>query len=243
MLYKIKPYISPFLLTRHYLGKDLRTLLLKYKFDGNILDYGCGDKPFRNLFTLAETYKGIDFKNFSKNNDYLPSLPDFYFSKNYTKNWKLQFKDKSFEQVTSFQVLEHHQSPKDMLLEINRVLKMDGKILISAPFLGGLHEIPNDYQRITEFGMSELFETCGFKLLEVKQQGSIFSTLSMLWNEYLSDIASRSKRHYFAIGILIHPFALLFSYMSIILDRFFVSRKIFFNYIFVARKIKDSSSL
>ena len=237
MLNKLKNYriyISPFFLVRFYLKKDIGYITAKYSFRGTILDIGCGDKPFRNYFTDVD-YKGIDFKNYSLNKDLKGGKPDFYFTQKYSKNFELPFKKSSFNSIVSFQVLEHHMKPDKMLSEISRITKKGGYILISAPFLGGIHEEPHDYQRFTKYGLTNLFESNHFKIIEIKEQGSLFSTISMLFNEYLNNIAGRSKLHYIFITVVFIPF-LLFSYLSIILDKVFKSNKIFFNYLILARK-------
>lgn len=234
---KIRFFLSPFFLAKYYLLKDITNTLTRYKFAGNILDVGCGEKPYKSLFSEAASYKGIDFKNYSKNKDFTGEKPDYYFDDSYINELKLPFKNDSIDHVVSFQVLEHHRNPQKMIGEMSRITKPNGYILLTVPFLGGLHEVPNDYQRLTEYGLRELFQKYDCKLLEIKKQGSIFSTVSMLFDEYLSTFAAKDKIFYL-ISISIYPPFLVFQYISLFLDLIFNSEKIFFNYLVLAKKCR-----
>lgn len=236
MYKKIRFYISPFFISKHYLLKDIMEIVEKYKFKRNTLDVGCGEKPYQYLFKNG-SYKGIDFKSYSKNKDFKGCPPDFYFNDDYLKTLRLPFKDESFDNIVCFQVLEHHKNPQKMIQETIRIVKKDGYILITAPFLGGVHEQPNDFQRFTMYGLTGLFERFGGEILEIKKQGSIFSTFSILLNEYLNIIAGKNKVCYFLCSVLYPPF-LLFEYFSYFADKIFKSEEIYFNNLVLAKRIK-----
>ena len=51
---------------------------------------------------------------------------------------KLPYDDSVFDVVTSFQVIEHVVNPDNMILEIRRVLKPNGIMVITTPNLNGL---------------------------------------------------------------------------------------------------------
>mgnify|MGYP001611149018 CR=1 FL=1 len=115
-----------------------------------------------------------------------------------------------------------------------RVTKKGGLILITVPFLGGLHEEPNDYQRYTRYGLKELVKEYG-EILEIEGQGSVLSTISMLLNESLNSFASRNKTTYLISMLIYLPF-LTFQYLSLFLDFFIKSDKIQINYLLLVRK-------
>jgi len=231
----MRKYISPFFLVRYYLSKDISNILKRYEFSGNILDFGCGEKPFEKLFSDCQKYEGIDFKNYSKNKDLSGGVPDHYFSSDYLKSFSINFSDNSFDNIVSFQVLEHHKNPEKMIKELWRILKPNGYLLLSVPFLGGIHEEPNDFQRFTKYGLIELFNKNNLKIIRIVNQGSIFSTISMLFNEYLNNYSGKSKKNYFFGSLLFTPFLFL-SYVSLIMDLLFKSKHICFNYLILARK-------
>jgi len=234
-LKKIRFYISPYFISRFYLLRGVQFIVKKYEFKGSTLDIGCGSKPYRDLFNKVKEYKGIDFKDYSVNKDFSFGKPDYFFSNEYSKTLILPFKNESFDNVVSFQVLEHHPNPQKLISEMLRVVKKGGCILLTAPFLGGIHEEPHDYQRFTKYGLIELFKPYKCEILEIKEQGALFSTISMFLNEYLNSFAANNKLSYF-ISVLIYLPFILFSYISLLLDKIFKSNKILFNYLILVKK-------
>lgn len=232
---QIRFYVSPYFISKLYLLKDIQSIVKKYQFKGSILDIGCGQKPYKYLFKTADKYLGIDFKNYSINKDFKGEGPDLYFADNYLKTLSLDLADESFDNSVSFQVFEHHKDPAKMISEMVRITKRGGYIMISAPFLAGIHEEPNDYQRFTKYGLIELFRRNNCRVVEIREQGSLFSTISMLLNEHLNNFAAKDKLSYFISALIYLPF-ILFSYVSLLLDQIFKSKKIFFNYLILIKK-------
>jgi SAM-dependent methyltransferase len=235
MLKKIRFYISPYFLIRYYLLRDIKYFVKKYKFEGKILDFGCGQKPYEQIFRKSE-YAGIDFKYYSKNKDVHDKKPDYFFDEKYSKDLTLPFNSESFDHAVSFQVLEHHKDPKKMISEMVRIIKKEGLILISCPFLYGLHEEPNDFQRYTKHKLKELFGKNNCEIIESKEEGSLPSVISMLISEHINSFAAKNQLCYFLAAIIYIPFLLL-QYLSLLLDKFIKSEKIFINYMILARKI------
>lgn len=235
MITTIRIYLSPFFLTRYYQQKDIKEITKKYKFKGSLIDIGCGSKPFKSLFNKLEKYEGIDFPQYSTNKDFTREEPEYFFNKSYNQNYLLPFKNGEYDNSVAFQVLEHHVNPEVMISEMVRITKKNGFILITAPFLGGVHEEPHDYQRYTKYGLRHLFEKNNCKIVKIIEQGSFFSTVAMLFNEYLNDFASQNKRNYFLSLVIYLPF-LIASYISLGLDKIFVTKKIVFNYLVLAKK-------
>jgi SAM-dependent methyltransferase len=63
----------------------------------------------------------------------------------------------SFDAIVMASVLEHVERPFDAALEIGRILKPGGTLLMGAPFLFPIHDRPHDYFRFTEYGIRLLF--------------------------------------------------------------------------------------
>lgn len=97
--------------------------LLKDKLEEQpkVLDIGCGEN---NLFFKFKDYVGIDIKNYGLNNIMILDL-------NYINS--LPFKDATFDIVMATEILEHLFRPDILAMEINRVVKPDGVIIISLP--------------------------------------------------------------------------------------------------------------
>ena len=228
-------FISPLFIARYYLVRDLRVILKKHRLKGSLIDIGCGTKPYKNYFLYIRNYYGIDFKTFSRNKDFPEDKPDYYLNNSYAKSFILPFQDNQFDNAVSFQVLEHHADPNKMITEMIRVTKSGGYLLISAPFISSLHESPHDYGRFTEYYFQRILKKYNCHILEMKKQGSLFSTIATLLSDYLNAFAARSRFFYF-FALAISPPFLLFQYSSLILDGLFPSGQIFFNYVILARK-------
>lgn len=233
---KIKFFISPFFLIRYYLYRDIKNFTKTFKPKNNLLDIGCGQKPFENLFENID-YKGIDFKNYSINKDFKKNKPDYFFNKEYLKTNILPFQNKSFFNTVSFQVLEHHSEPEKHISEMIRITKKNGYIIITAPFLYPIHEIPSDYQRYTLYGLKKTINhNKNIKIIKIIPQGSIFSVISMMFSEKLNHFAAKNKFNYI-FSIIPAIFLIIFEYFSILIDYIFPDKNFALNYLIIIKKI------
>lgn len=165
----------PAYLIRNRLLKSIASKASSLK--GDLLDFGCGSKPYRPLFAV-EKYIGIDFEN--------PAHPHqneqidiFYDGKT------LPFPDNSFDAVFSSEVFEHVFNLEEILREISRVMKPGANILVTCPFAISEHEVPNDYARYTSFALKHLFEKNGFTVVSFEKSGNSVETVFQLWVMYI----------------------------------------------------------
>jgi SAM-dependent methyltransferase len=162
---------NPYYIIRKYLYQSIK----KYsnKINGNILDFGCGTKPYKNLFSYTN-YLGIDLvSNYSdkKNQD-----ADIHI-----KDLPLPFENSSFDSIIATEVLEHVFDIDKLFSEFNRVLKNDGTVLITVPFIWHEHEIPYDYARYTSFALKHLAKKHGFEVeIALKTTGSLLTILQLI---------------------------------------------------------------
>ncbi len=70
----------------------------------------------------------------------------------------LPFDDGAVDGIFILLVLEHVPEPFAIAKEIKRVLKKDGFVLATIPFLQVLHENPKDYYRFTPDGIRKVFD-------------------------------------------------------------------------------------
>jgi SAM-dependent methyltransferase len=151
---------------------------------GRLLDVGCGDKPYEDIFRPYVTeYVGVEYAaTFDATAaSGRSSKPDVYYD-----GKTLPFEAKSFDTVLSIQVLEHTPSPQQILNEIGRVVRDDGIVVVCAPFSFRLHEEPNDYFRYTPHGLRTMFEAAGLTMEGVWSQGDLWSVLGHKLNSYLA---------------------------------------------------------
>lgn len=145
-------------LSRNFFRREFKEINL-----GNMLDVGCGGKPYAP-YLLFCSYTGIEIEEFSSDGRLEVSNKkcDLIFD-----GMTIPFKDESFDTVISTEAIEHVKEIDRFFSEIVRVLKIDGKLIVSAPFFWNLHYEPNDYYRFTKFGLSYLFEKYNIQVLKI----------------------------------------------------------------------------
>ena len=173
------------------------------KLSGNMLDFGCGSKPYRSLFKV-DNYIGLDFQGEGHSHEN-EQIDVFYDGK------KIPFPNEHFDAVFSTEVFEHVYNLEEILIEINRVMKKDGLILITCPFAICEHEAPNDFARYTSYALKHLMEEKGFEVITYEKLGNSIETITQLW---LSYIAIHITPHLKKIP-LIHPLFKILVYTSL----------------------------
>jgi len=165
---------NPFYIIRKGIYSGLKNNC-KY-INGKLLDFGCGNKPYESLFKVSE-YVGLDIGE--------SGFPEEKSAEIFYDGKKIPFDDSSFDSVLASEVLEHVFNPDEVILELNRVLKKDGHIVITVPFVWFEHEIPYDYARYTGFGMEFLLEKNGFEIVNTEKTTNYLETVFQLWIAYL----------------------------------------------------------
>jgi SAM-dependent methyltransferase len=169
---------------------------------GKILDVGCGQKPYRELFPGSE-YIGLEID--TPENRAAKAADFFYDGKAFP------FADAEFDSVLTNQVLEHVFNPGEFLGEIHRVLAPGGNLLVTVPFAWDEHEQPWDYARYSSFGLRHLLESNGFDVVESRKSVSDAGAVFQLWNVYLYKICpwrGNVGRAVYGLAV-IAPFTLL----------------------------------
>jgi len=162
---------NPFFIARKGLYEKIS--FFSPRIMGNILDFGCGSKPYESLFTKAESYIGTDVK-ISGHNHSKSRIDIFFDGKN------LPFKDNCFDSVVCFQVLEHVFDVNNVILELYRVLKPNGTLLLSIPCAWDEHEIPYDFFRYTSYGITKLLTTHHFEVIHLEKTTTYVQTVFQL---------------------------------------------------------------
>lgn len=141
--------------------------------DGELLDFGCGSKPYKSLFSRCKSYTGVDFEN--TGHEHSNELIDVFYD-----GRQLPFEDDSFDVILCTEVLEHLFTPSVLLGELARVLKPGGKLFLTCPFTWELHEVPFDYARYTPFAIRHLFQEAGLRVVEERRTGNYVSVIGLL---------------------------------------------------------------
>ena len=144
---------------------------------GRVLDAGCGRRPYAGYFTC---HVGLEFDRAR----YADCPADVWGS-----GMDLPFGDQSFETVFSSQVLEHVPEPWRMVEDMARVLKPGGHLILTAPHIWGLHEVPHDYFRFTSYGLQHLARRAGLEPVEVRAMAGYWVTAGTRFCYYLRRFA------------------------------------------------------
>jgi SAM-dependent methyltransferase len=171
---------SPVYIIRNGLYKSI--LSVAPKIEGDVLDLGCGSKPYESLFTSAKSYVGVDVE--VSGHDHKDSKVDVFYD-----GKRLPFPDGHFDAVVSFEVFEHVFNIDEVIAEIRRVLKPHGQVLITMPFSWEEHEQPYDFARYTSYGIKHIFERNKFDVIEVKKSTTYVLAVCQMFITYVSQVA------------------------------------------------------
>jgi SAM-dependent methyltransferase len=189
-------------LSTRIIQKDLRRVLPT--ITGKVLDIGCGDKPYKN-WTNAEEYVGLDVYD----------SPEIDIVVNINEKWNLA--DESFDCVISTQSLEHISGFDVFFQEISRVLKPQGKFLITMPFIQNEHATPYDFRRFSYYGIQEILKD-DYNIIEIKKQGGFGSMMGFMFLSFI--FSFKSLRFFFSI---LFPLWILLSFFvnicGVIIDK------------------------
>lgn len=117
------------------------TFISKYSNSGTHLDFGTGTNRIVMHLSNVPFYKifGLDYfndKDLEKLNSEIENLTNCQIV-NYKKDNKIPFDSNTFDSISSLCVFEHLVYPEETLLEMDRVLKIGGKLIIDCPNWSG----------------------------------------------------------------------------------------------------------
>ena len=144
---------------RKFKLKQLKYILsyLKKQKPGKLLDVGCGHGWLMSALNNKWDKHGVDISNFVVKNaskygqTFIGDLKDF--------------KERNFDFIIALHVIEHHLKPENFLLQIKKLLKKNGKLIIETP----------DF----DSGAARMFKN-NFRLLKDRTHISLFSQDSLI---------------------------------------------------------------
>lgn len=146
---------------------------------GDVLDVGCEDQPYRRWAVGAHRYVGADVSPGPRVDVVLePGRP-----------WP--FDDGEFDGVICTQVLEHVADLDSLLAEIARVLRPEGLVVLSVPFIYSEHGGVHDYRRLSRHGVLRLLDS-QFTVEEVVTQGGVGSSVGALMLNWVHTVMTSS---------------------------------------------------
>lgn len=158
-----------------------------------VLDLGCGLRPYEDLYGPRHAQVVAGDKDSRARAEIVLSAD------------ALPFKDSSFDTILLTEVIEHSAQPSAVIAEVARVLAPDGRLYLTWPLVYSMHDIPEDYVRLTEFGMSNLLAESGLEFEMLQRRGDVVAVLTTLLSHIelgLSEFLTRLP----VVGRLLVPF-------------------------------------
>jgi SAM-dependent methyltransferase len=135
-----------------------------------VLDAGAGECQYAGHFA-THRYTAIDLGIGDTDWNYrgLDAIADLT---------AIPFPDASFDACVNVVTLEHVREPAAVLMEMARVLKPGGRLLLIVPLEWEVHQAPHDYFRYTRYGAAWLMERAGFQGATIQPVGGWFRLTS-----------------------------------------------------------------
>lgn len=131
-----------------------------FKLFGDCIEFGSNKKLSRNFLKKgAKNYNSV-FSNMFKYKDFVKI----------DLEKKIIYK-KKFDFVIIFNVLEHISNLDYSIKNLYSLLRKNGKIIGSTPFLYRVHGAPKDYNRFTKQYLQKILKENNFKNIKIKELG------------------------------------------------------------------------
>ena len=130
-------------------------LLKHYPLHGKVLDMGGGEKVDYRSWLICTEYYSVNIDDSVKPTwcvdvgESIPCASSYY------------------DTIISFNTLEHIFDVRFVLEEMHRMLKDDGSVVLTTPFLFPIHGHPDDFFRPTPSWYEQMLSEIGFKNIEV----------------------------------------------------------------------------
>lgn len=166
---------SPVKIASDFLWEEIDNAAKKYAH-GNLIDLGCGTKPYESLFKpYVNHYFGVDWEQTSELHYGTETTADLFADCTNTK-----LAEGSFDTLLSTQVMEHIYDTDAYLRECNRLLRKDGIAIFTVPFVWETHAEPYDFYRFTRYALEKLLVDHGFEIIKIEPIAGTYATLIQL---------------------------------------------------------------
>lgn len=198
---------SLYQLVRNFTLKKKVRLLSSLSSGKNLLDIGCGTGEFLNQAKQSGfKTKGIEPSPVAREQ----GIKNFGLSISVESEIK-NIKDKSYDLITMWHVLEHVYHLNDRIKELKRILKNDGRLIIAVPNhhsydakhykeYWAAYDVPIHLYHFTPKTIQQLFKNHGLELHKTLPMKFDSFYVSMLSEKYKSGKVNLAKA--FKIGLL-----------------------------------------
>ena len=188
---------APYWLARRHLKQWLQSN--QHRISGRLLDYGCGEKRYEKFFLGIAEYNGLEVSAKCESLAHQELTGVVYYD-----GLIVPFRDKSFDSIVSFQVLEHVEDIDRCFEELVRLGKDNCIYMFTVPMFWPEHEAPHDFRRFTEFGIKNYLDRFGLQLDLLVKTGNIYEVVALLLLDYLF---MKKNRIFKILAIVLSPAA------------------------------------
>lgn len=187
--------------TRNHVNNFMENNLIKILPNQNILDVGAGNQPYKKYFINCN-YETCESSDVLSEIGYNGEL-DHTFYCDITKS--IPRNENYYDIVICNEVFEHINEPLNALKEIHRVLKKNGKLILTVPQCHGLHQEPHNYFNYLYYGLEYLFKKANFSYHSIYPLGGIYHLLGKILQNSTNLLFSKMN---ISLRIIVYPFEL-----------------------------------
>ena len=148
-----------------------------------VLDVGSGPSPYRDLFP-ADLYVGID-RTEEPGADQPLVVGDAMV---------LPVASASFDGIVCTETIEHVVDERLLVRELARAGRPGSTLVLSSPFVHGLHEQPYDFRRLTSIGLVSVLRDAGWVVEEMRSVGGPMAVSIDSLVRWFDPLARRAAR-------------------------------------------------
>jgi len=153
----------------HFQPIELEIAPLARFIAGKVLNAGCGHRNIDQPLLNAGAASVVNF-------DMESSIPGAVIG----MLGETPFPDNHFDTVYCNAVLEHTPRLDEVMVDLIRVLRSGGHLIVGIPFLQPFHADPWDFRRFTQMGIEELGTRHGLKVKATLPVHTITQTLGWI---------------------------------------------------------------
>jgi len=226
-------FFDPNYLTHRSLYRLIKDISKRFT-GGRLLDFGCGNKPYQELFAnRVDRYDGVDIEQ--SGHDHTNESIDYFWD-----GKTLPFENESYDHVISTEVFEHVFEIDNTLNEINRVMKVGADGIFTVPFAWEEHEKPYDYGRYSHFGLEYLLNKHGFEVVDRRKSGTYIQTIYQMkccyWEKKIFIKVHNTYLYHLLVLLIAAPVTLRGLFWSLVLPD---SDELYMDNVVYIRKIRD----
>lgn len=147
-----------------------------------LIDLGAGALHFKDLFCQFD-YVGVDFK----------AYPGVSIVADLTKD--IPIETSTADIIVLSNTMEHIPNTAHLLQECRRMVKDNGLVIGTIPFLMRAHQMPFDFNRYTSVQLKYLLSEAGFSVIHIEPLGALLDTYETMGVKFFSEISQHYGKY------------------------------------------------